>query len=64
MSLWISKRICSGVAADEYRDGFFAGRHAAAEQIGEAPERLGRLGLRSGDDDRDPLVHCARNLAV
>ena len=37
---------------------------AAHEQRREASERLGRLGLRPGDDDRNSLVHRARNLAV
>ena len=36
----------------------------AREEVGEPPERLGGLGLRSGDDDRDPLVDGPRNLAV
>ena len=43
----------------------FGGRGGlAAEQIAEPAERLGGLGLRPRDDDRDPLVHRARDLAI
>ena len=40
------------------------GHLLAHEEVGEPPERLGRLGLRPGDDDRDSLVDRARDLAV
>ena len=43
-------------------EALFAGR--AAEQVREAPERLGGLGLRAGDDDRDPLVDRPGDLPV
>ncbi len=44
--------------------GADGGDGLAREQVGEPPERLGRLGLGPSDDDRDALVHRARDLAV